>query len=346
VIIVNWNSKGFLRKCLASLFANEWDPAWEVVIIDNASYDGSGEMVAANFPGVRFLQSKHNLGFAGANNLAFSQCSGHYILFLNPDTEIVGAALRTMLSFLKVKSESAGAVGVRLLNTDLTLQTSCILRFPTIINQALDLDLLRRVFPRASIWGVAPLFGPESTVAAVEAISGACLMVTREGFEQVGRFTASYFMYSEDVDLCYKLQASGRRNYYLGGAAVIHHGGKSTANHETRFSAVVMHESRHQFLRRHHGNFYAAAYRLSTGVTAAARLSMLAVVYGVFLGRFRRAYLCAALLRWYRVLRWSLGLEAWSRNLQRLSNSCSEDIGPHLIAPSPEPVASNVGAHS
>ncbi len=335
VIIVNWKSKDFLRRCLQSLFTSDWDPTWEVVVIDNASCDGCGEMLAVEFPAVRFLQSKQNLGFAGANNAAFSQSCGSNVLFLNPDTEVRGPALRTMLEFLRRQAD-AGAVGVRLLNSDLSLQTSCIRRYPAILNQVLDFDLLKRAFPRSGLWGMAPLYDGENAVAAVEAISGACLMVTREAFEQVGRFTLDYFMYTEDVDLCYKLQASGRRNYYLGGASVIHHGGKSSASQETGFVGVVMRASRLLFLRRYRGGAYASAYRLSTAGIAVFRLALLAGVYGFSLGRFRPAYLRGALVRWYEVLRWSLGLKTRADH--------ALPMGVPAAGNSAQPVAQNVTA--
>ena len=344
VIIVNWKSCEFLRKCLASLFANAWKPSWEVVVIDNASYDGCGEMLAAEFPRVRFLQGQENLGFAAANNVAFNDSVGKYVLFLNPDTEVVGAAVQTMLFFLQATPD-AGAVGVRLLNTDLTLQTSCIRRFPTILNQALDFDVLRRIFPRASLWGMGPLFAGDNALAAVQAISGACLMVTREAFEQVGQFSTRYFMYSEDVDLCHKLQSAGRRNYYLGAATVVHHGGKSTDNQETGFSAVVMRESRWQFLRQTRGPGYAAAYRWSVGLVAVARLLLLAALVGATLGIFRRASLRAALLRWYKILRWSLGLEGWVGKLQHSSElSIPGKAAGRPAGPRPEAAASSIVA--
>ena len=344
VIIVNWKSCEFLRKCLASLFANAWKPSWEVVVIDNASYDGCGEMLGAEFPRVRFLQSHENLGFAAANNVAFNDSVGKYVLFLNPDTEVVGTAVQAMLSFLQVTPD-AGAVGVRLLNTDLTLQTSCIRRFPTILNQALDFDVLKRIFPRASLWGMGPLFAGDNVVAAVHAISGACLMVTRQAFDQVGQFDTRYFMYSEDVDLCYKLQAGGRRNYYLGAATVIHHGGKSTDNQETGFSAVVMRESRWQFLRQTRGPGYTTAYRLSVGLVAVARLSLLAALFGATLGIFRRAALRAAMLRWYKILRWSWGLEGWVGKLQHSSEpGALGKSEARTSGRSPEAAASSIAA--
>ena len=136
IVIVNWKSADFLRKCLQSIFANASDMSLEVIVVDNASFDGSAELVEREFPGVHFVQSKENLGFAGANNLGVRSAKGRNLLFLNPDTEVIGTALERMSSFLDATPD-AGAVGCKLLNTDGTVQTSCIQPFPTILNQAL-----------------------------------------------------------------------------------------------------------------------------------------------------------------------------------------------------------------
>lgn len=339
VIIVNWNSKDVLRTCLTSLFTNDWNGEWEVVVIDNASYDGCSEMLAADFPAVRFVQSEQNLGFARANNVAFGHCSGGHILFLNPDTEMIGTAVPSTLNFLKSKAD-AGAVGVRLRNSDGTVQTTAIRRFPTLLNETFDFEILRRAFPQCSLWAIAPLFKRESTVATVDAVSGAFLMVTRQAFEQVGGFSANYFMYSEDVDLCYKLHRSGRRNYYLGSATVIHHCGKSTASHEKGYSSVLTRESRHRFFRHYRGRLYAAIYRVLAALTAAVRMGILGLLYLLSVGRFRRAYLKDAFVRWHKSLRWSLGFEAWVGNLgcsaptqdRGRSASCQPSQGPRVTS--------------
>src|SRR5215475_8918812 len=146
IIIVNWNSKAFVRKCLVSLYANTQKTKFEIVVVDNASYDGCGEMLRAEFPKVHFIQNDKNLGFAAANNLGFESTAGRNILFLNPDTEVIGPAIDTLVEFVD-HNPKAGVVGGKLLNTDKSIQTSCIQRFPTILNQVLDADLLRKLFP-------------------------------------------------------------------------------------------------------------------------------------------------------------------------------------------------------
>ena len=213
IIIVNWNSAEYLRKCLISLYKNVKQLKFEIIVVDNASYDGCEELIRKNFPDVLFIQSSHNLGFAKANNIGFKNCSGRNALFLNPDTEVVGPAINKMhLHLLSIPD--SGALGCKLINTDLSIQTSCIKAFPTILNQALDIDYFKKVFPNMRIWGMKPLFNECLYPQEVDVVSGACIMVKRNAFEEVGMFSQDYFMYSEDVDLCYKIRGKGYRIHY------------------------------------------------------------------------------------------------------------------------------------
>jgi N-acetylglucosaminyl-diphospho-decaprenol L-rhamnosyltransferase len=309
IVIVNWNSVGFLRKCLASVYANTQDVSFEVIVIDNASFDGCEEMIQNEFPLVRFIQSQVNLGFARANNLASEQTTGKVILFLNPDAEVIGLALQCMVACLELLPD-AGAVGPTLLNTDGSIQTSCIQSFPSILNQTLDSDYLRAAFPKWSLWGNRALFEESSQSAVVEGISGACLMIRESIFEDVGRFSSDYFMYGEDMDLCYRVQKAGWKNYYVGQSKVIHHGGQSTASRsEKHFSSVVMRESLLCFMRSHHGRLYARLFQSVTAIAALCRLSVLAVAMVLPGTASKRHCLLLAFSKWFRVLRWAIGLE-------------------------------------
>jgi GT2 family glycosyltransferase len=305
IVIVNWHSRDYLKKCLESVFANRAGLALEVLVIDNASYDGSGGMVARDFPEVRFIQSAENLGFAGANNLAFRHSSGASVLFLNPDTEIIGSALQTMLAVLQSSPDTAIA-GPRLLNSDGSVQTSCIQRFPTILNQLLDSEYLRRKFPRAGIWGMRPLWDEPASPVEVEVISGACLMIRRDALEQAGLFSTRYFMYSEDVDLCYEVKRSGQKVHYANAATVIHHGGRSSAvPEETHFASVMPRESVYRYLAATRGKGYAAMFRATTALAAMLRLGLLQLVIGLRLDRNRPARQASA-AKWRSILDWSL----------------------------------------
>jgi GT2 family glycosyltransferase len=310
IIIVNWRSAAFLRKCLASIFAKTRNLSFETIVVDNASFDGA-DAVCREFPAVQYIQSNDNLGFAKANNLGFRHSTGEFILLLNPDTEIIGDALETLVQCMKARP-SAGIVGAKLFNSDLSIQTSCIQAFPTVLNQVFDTEFLRNKFPRSSFWGTWPLFNGQSEPSQIEVVSGACLLIRRSVFEQVGLFTEDFFMYAEDVDLCYKVHAAGHDIYYEGKAEVVHHGGQSSSKEpQSNFATVMTRESLHAFMVIHRGKTYAALFQFAVGAAACFRLLLLITLFVVTLGRYQPAVLRATLKKWLGVLRWSLGLETW-----------------------------------
>ena len=306
VIIVNWNSKDYVRQCLASLFSHCAGVSLEVVVVDNGSFDGCDQMLADQFPAVIFVQSGVNLGFARANNLGVRHASGRYLLFLNPDTEFIEDSLGIMLDRLKSLPE-AGAVGCRLLNRDLSLQASCVQSFPTVLNQILDAEYLRQRFPRTNLWGIGALYSPRQDPTEVEAISGACILAKRERFEAVGGFTDSYFMYGEDLDLCFKLHRSGCKVFYVPETSLVHFGGGSTGRAASNFSTVTMRESVYRFMRINRGILPALAYRLAMMSAALARLLLIGPMM-LFGNRVVRHGL-SSWRKWFLILGWSLGLE-------------------------------------
>jgi N-acetylglucosaminyl-diphospho-decaprenol L-rhamnosyltransferase len=325
IIIVNWKSAEFTRQCLRSIFANSAGLSCEVIVVDNASDDGCGEMIKAEFPDVTFIQSAKNVGFSGANNLAFIQSRGRNVLFLNPDTEIQDGALQNLVSNLESLPQ-AGMVGARLLNSDLTLQTTCVVALPSILNQALSSDYLRKTFPKWSIWGMRVLFENEAKPGPVEAISGACMLGKREVFERVGAFTADYFMYCEDMDLCWKITQAGWRIYYVPQARIVHHAaGSSSAREESNFSSIMIRESLVRFMELRRGRWYAGTYRVSTAVVAVCRLLLLvfALPIAILPPGFR--FLSRAFSKWWCVLRWCLGLTDWARRQPTGVRSLSQD---------------------
>jgi GT2 family glycosyltransferase len=308
IIIVNWNSKDYLQKCLRSICANPAGITSEIIVVDGASFDGCEAMLAREFPDVRFIQSRDNIGFARANNLGFEQSRGDHVLFLNPDTEVVGNAIRTLHDFL-ARTGDAGIVGAKLLNTDGSVQTSCIQTFPTILNQFLDAEILRRVFPRLSVWGIAPLVSGGDTPAGVEVISGACLMLTRATFQKIGRFSDDYFLYAEDLDLCRKTHLAGLSNYYVPAAVVIHHGGGSSRQTRSVFPAVMMRESVYRFLKKFRGGWYGATFRASVALGALGRLLLLLILFPIRLIRGEAEAARDAIRRWTAILKWTFGRE-------------------------------------
>jgi N-acetylglucosaminyl-diphospho-decaprenol L-rhamnosyltransferase len=319
IIIVNWNSASFVKRCLETIYANTSGIEFEIVVVDNASRDECHDVIQKHFPTVRFIQSEENLGFAGANNLGVQECRGRNLLFLNPDTEVVGPALQALMHSLEDLSD-AGIVGPRLLNSDLSVQTSCIQRFPSILNQTLDSEVLRGLFPDSSLWGTGPLLKPPSSPISVDVIAGACLMAKATVFERVGGFDTGYFMYAEDADLCFKVQQQGWKSYYVPSVSVVHHGGRSSDTQtESHFAAVVMRESVFRFLRTRRGSWYGASFRSVTAAAALFRIGLLHILVAMSHGP-RKISCSIALRRWIRLLRWALGMEMWATKLGAQAN--------------------------
>lgn len=313
IIIVNWNAKDYLKKCIASILALTSDITYEIVVIDSASFDGADAMLKQCYPQVRFIQSDRNIGFAKANNTAFKASSGSHILFLNPDTELVVPAINIMFDHLQ-KLPKAGAIGCKLLNADGSVQTSCIQSFPTIINQLLSSEFLRAVFPKSALWGMKSLFDTKNRPAEVEMLSGACIMSKRTLFERVGLFSEDYFMYAEDLDLCYKIRQAGYINYYTPDAVVIHFGGASTEKGPRDFSVVMMRESVWRFLRKTRGRAYGLVYRTSMLISAFGRLVLLMIISPLFLVGKSRVSWYASFRKWRAILIWGLGFESSAMN--------------------------------
>jgi GT2 family glycosyltransferase len=305
IICVNWNSLNYLIECVASIYEHTCQISFEIIVVDNASPEGGVEIVPEKFPLVKIVRSDRNVGFAGANNLGFKQSTGRYILFLNPDTKLIGPAINTLLA--RVKSlPDAGIVGCKLLNTDLSISTTSIQKFPTILNQLFNVEQLRLRFPTCPLWDIGPLFSENSAPVKVEVIPGACMMLKREVFERAGLLTEDYFMYAEDIDLNYKLRMLGFSSYYVGDAQIIHHGGRSSSRQQvSQWSTIMTYRAMLKFYRMSRGRLYGAVYRVAMGSAAALRLIVLALMFPF--GDKTGIRWTAA--KWSTILKWSLGIE-------------------------------------
>lgn len=314
IIIVNWNSKDYLRRCIDSIFANTHDIEFEIIVIDNASFDGCEAMLRIHYPQVRFIQGMENRGFARANNAAFVRSAGRNLLFLNPDTEITDNAVAKLHGSLR-SLPSAAVVGPRLLNDDRSIQASCIQAFPTLTNQVFDSNALRALFPTADLWGTKPLFGNSEGPSEVDAVSGASLMITRSAFERVGMFTEDFFMYSEDIDLCFKIAEQGLKTYYVPSAVVVHYGGASASqNRIDSFSNVMLLESRWRFFRRTRPAWYCWAYRMAMFSASIVRIGIALSLWPARRLQGDGSSVRTVLRKWTSRMRWAVGGEVWVRN--------------------------------
>jgi GT2 family glycosyltransferase len=253
IVIVNWNTKALLAECLESIERNRPAGSLEVIVVDNASTDGSVEMLAECFPGVTLLVNEKNVGFAGANNRGITHSCGDYVLLLNSDTVVRPGALEALLRFME-ENPGAGAAGARLLNRDGSLQPSCS-SLPTLLREAMHLfhlDYRQRRMMRG--WNtVQP--------RRVDVLLGACLLVRREAMQQVGLMDEAYFMYSEEVDYCRRLRDAGWQLYWVPQAEVIHYGGQSTRQAATEMF-LQLYAAKLRYFRKHEGRRAGQVYKL------------------------------------------------------------------------------------
>lgn len=309
IIIVNWNSLRYLRECIESIEASTNEADYEIVVVDNASSGDDVSKLREEFPEITVIASEKNLGFAGANNLGFQYSSARFLLFLNPDTKILGSAIDIMLDLFEILPE-AGIIGCKLLNSDGTIQMSCVQRYPTIVNQLMDMDVLQRYWPKWKIWGNASLLSESVHPVEVEVVSGACLMIQREAFERIGMFDQSYFMYAEDVDLCYRVRKLGRKVYSTNEAVVVHHGGGTSRRSKgNAWVAIMQRQAILKFCRNTRGHKYAQLYRLSMGMIAILRLVVLMATFPFAPSVKKDEIARFSSIKWLGVLRWSLGLD-------------------------------------
>jgi N-acetylglucosaminyl-diphospho-decaprenol L-rhamnosyltransferase len=262
VIVVNWNTATLLRDCLAALTKDEGPKtkdrttsslilgpsSVEIVVIDNASTDGSADVVHAEFPEVRLIVNGANVGFARANNQGIGVSHGRYVVLLNSDTVASAAALDTLVAFMDAHPE-AGAVGPRLLRPDGTVQPYAFGGDPTLGY------LLRRGFNRLlrhrylHDWDT-------NAIQEVDWVSGACLMARRSAIEQAGPLDESMFMYFEDNEWCLRIRKAGCKVYYDPQASIVHLGGQSVAQNPAARQAYT--RSLRTFYRKHYGTLASA----------------------------------------------------------------------------------------
>ena len=252
IVIVNYKVPEYLRETLRSVYQAQGGDDAEIIIVDNASGDNSRELIANEFPAVRWIQLKHNIGFGKACNVGVQNACGTYILLLNPDTMISRNTLRLSIDFLEAHPE-IGMLGPKILNPDGTLQASCKRGFPTPAGSFYHFTGLSRLFPKSKRLGRYNMtFLDPDCQAEVDAVSGSCMFLPKALFKQVGGFDERFFMYGEDLDLCYRIRESGHLVWYFPETQIIHRKGKSSAKSLFR-SRIAFYEAMMLFSRKYRG---------------------------------------------------------------------------------------------
>ena len=247
IIIVNWNTKEFLLPCVKSVLEIGQGISSELIVVDNGSWDGSGDEVKKTFPFIHLVENEKNLGFAKAVDQGLQKASGKYVLLLNPDTRVKHGAIVQLLSFMDSHLET-GVAGAQLLNSDGTKQNS-IANFPSLATELLNKRVLRWLFPKR-------FPGKEryySEPIEVDSVIGACMMVRREALDQVGFLDEDYFLFLEETDWCYRMKKAEWKIYHIPQVEVYHFQGKS-AEAERKRAKVEYYRSRYHFFKKNKGN--------------------------------------------------------------------------------------------
>ncbi len=250
VIIVGWNARHYLELCLESLASAPPRRSMEIIVVDNASSDGSAEMIEARFPHVKLIRSRENLGFAKGNNVGIRQCQGRYIALVNPDVIVFPGCLDALADFLD-QNPKVGNVGPRVLNPDRSMQSTCR-RFPTLWNNFCSATGLTSAFKKSRFFaGEHMFYFPHDRTLSVDVLVGCFSMIRREAFNDVGLLDEDLFMYGDDVDWCRRCWKAGWQVVFFPGAEAIHDRGKITAPYPVRF-AVAQQKSVLHYWRKHH----------------------------------------------------------------------------------------------
>ena len=254
-----------LKNCLSSIerFASV-GLSLQVLVVDNNSSDESVEVVRRDFPWVTLIANKTNVGFAKANNQAFSQCTGEFVLLLNPDTEVYERSLEIMVEFLRHHPEY-GAAGPKLVSVDQKVWYEGARNLPRLVDVVAEAFMLRRVFPHSKIFGgLLMSYWDHESDRDVDCLQGACILVRRRVIDRVGMLDEALFMYFEDVDFCCRIRQAGLRIRYLSSSVVLHiwQGSTQRSSEKEQRMVKLTYQSYYYFFKKHNKKIYSVVARV------------------------------------------------------------------------------------
>ncbi len=277
VVIVVWNAKKYVLECLATLREHCAQVCSEVIVVDNASTDGTPELVAEMYPEFRLIRYTENLGFAKPNNIGIALSSADDICLVNSDVKFLDDCISPMIDYL-AQNQEVGMVGPRMLAPDGMVWRSTM-RFPTIWNhfsRALGLDI---AFKGSRLFGGLLMSDfDHRTTSPVEVLNGWFVVVRRRALERVGPLDPQFFMYGEDVDWCYRFHQAGEKIVFFADAGAIHYGGASSSNAPLRFY-LELYRATWQYWRKHHSGISQIGFLAAFTVHHSIRLLGCGIVY-------------------------------------------------------------------
>ena len=260
VVIVNYNVKEYLEQALISLQRALAGISHEIFVVDNASIDGSAAHIRKRFPEVILIESRENLGFGKANNLALKQVSGEYVVLINPDTVVQEDTFTALLKFFESTPDAAAAT-CKILNPDGSFSIDCRHNIPTPADAFWKVIGFSKLFPKSKIFARYHLtyLDPEETYP-VPAISGSFMMIKKAVLDEVGYFDERFFMYCEDIDLCARIGQAGYQIWYVPTSQIIHYKGESTKKNDIDY-VITFNKALYQFFEKHYASRTLSPFR-------------------------------------------------------------------------------------
>jgi GT2 family glycosyltransferase len=283
VIVVNYKVPECLKEMIRSIKNASLSDRTEIIVVDNASNDGSFELITSEFSEVKWVQLKNNIGFGKACNIGAKNARGEFLLLINPDTVIAENTLSVAVEFMN-SNPDAGIMGPKILNPDGSLQPGCRRSFPTPQNAFYRFSGLSKLFPKSPRFGKYNLtFLDQDQTTKVDAVSGSFMFIRRAQFVSIGGFDEQFFMYGEDLDLCWRMRESGYSVWYNPETQIIHHKGKSSAINIIR-SRFAFYEAMLIFTRkyRHKRGGYFPEWLIVFGILFQATLNIGATLLSFF----------------------------------------------------------------
>jgi len=300
IIIVSWNARDHLKQCLESLTPAVCRYPMEIIVVDNASSDGSPEMVEGGFPHVRLIRNPANLGFARGNNLGIERSSGQYLCLINSDVKVLPDCINRLVDYCEQHRE-VGMVGPRIIGDNGKLQRSCR-GFPTLWNMLCRALALDTIFSRCKLLtGYSLSHWPQDCTQTVDILSGCFWLVRRETLDRVGLLDESFFMYGEDMDWCKRFWLGGSKLVFVPLAEAIHYGGASSSNSPVRFY-IEKQRADLQYWKKHHSRMATACFFLISCLHLLLRVAGYSLAF-LFHQGARQDY-CYKVKRSFACLKW------------------------------------------
>ncbi len=270
ISIVNTNNRSLLRDCLASIYRTTARISFEILVVDNASTDGSAEMVQGEFPSVKLIINDARGGYGYSHNKGIAAARGQFILIFNEDMVVLPGALDTIVE--KLKGDPAiGVLGCRLLNPDMSLQHSCH-RFQNIKTEVFENLFPGSFFLRKSRFRTQMFDWDHDSEREVDVVMGSCMLIPRSVIDKVGAFDTRFFVYSEEFDLCKRIRDAGYRVVFTPEAEIIHFGGQTSKTMSIKMRLVYI-DSKLKYFRKYYGVRAMKVEKLIMGTGALIRIA-------------------------------------------------------------------------